>query len=98
MYYRAIKVTDGGASVAYKHFTSVTEAYKYFMPSLEDQRQESWHIKLLWSVVEGFKRETDMKMTQKIGWNEVVNPEEDTYYTLYIQKVEHFDVHLPCDM
>ncbi len=98
MYYRAIKVTDGGAQVTYKHFTSITEAYKYFLPSLEDQRQDSWHIKLLWSVVEDFKCETDMKTTQKIGWNEVLNPEETTFYSLFVQKVEHFDIPLPRDM
>lgn len=98
MYYRAIKVTDGGAAVSYMHFTSITDSYKHFLPSLEDQRQDSWHIKLLWSVVEDFKCETDMKTTQKIGWNDVKNPEEDTCYTLYIQRVDHFEIPLPCDM
>ena len=98
MYYRAIKVTNGGSSVAYKHFTSVTEAYKYFMPTLEDQRQESWHIKLLWSVVEDFKCENTVNTSQKIGWNDVLNPEEDTFYTLYIQKVEDYQTSLPLDM
>ena len=98
MYYRAIKVTDGGVQVKYKHFTTIAEAYRYFLPSIEDQRQESWHIKLLWSVVKDFKCETDMKIIQKIGWNDIINPEEDTCHTLYIQHVDHFEIPLPRDM
>lgn len=95
--YRAIKVQDGGVEVTYKHFDSITDAYKYFLPSVEDQKQDSWHIKLLWSVLEEFKAEPNWPM-QKIGWNEVKNPEMDSIYTLYIQKVDHIDDPMPNDM
>lgn len=97
MMYRAIKVMDGGVEVAFKHFDSITDAYKYFLPSLEDQKQDSWHIKLLWSVLEEFKTEPNWP-TQKIAWNDVKNPETDMSYTLYIQKVEYMDDAMPNDI
>jgi hypothetical protein len=97
MMYRAIKVQDGCVEVTYRHFDSITDAYKYFLPSLEDQKQDSWHIKLLWAVVEEFKTEPNWP-TQKIAWNEAKNPETDVMYSLYIQKVDHTDDPLPNDM
>lgn len=85
MMYRAIKVH--GECVEMKEFDNITDAYKHFLPSLEDQKRYSWHVKLLWSVIEEFKDVPNWP-TQKIAWNDVKNPEEEESYTLYIQKID----------
>ncbi len=92
MMYRAIKVYSKGSET--NHFDTITDAYKHFLPSLEDQTRYSWHVKLLWPILEEFKTNPDCYI-QKIAWNDVKNPEEEESYILYIQKIDSDDDPMP---
>lgn len=88
MIYRAIQVKDDQTSV--KHFDTITDAYKYFLPPTDIQARYSWHVKLLWPILEEFKSNPDCEC-QLIAWNDVKNPEEESQYKLYVQKLVHVD-------
>ena len=98
MLYRAIRYIDEedgyeGKLFEIKHFGSVTDAYKWLIPSLEIQERDRWHIRLLWSVIEDLKvYETTI---EDVGHNEPQNPEQTPPTHLYIQKVEYMDSPLP---
>lgn len=95
MYYRALKYTNGGEEVEFRHFNCINAAYKWLVPTLPIQSSEKWHIKLLPALIHAF--EMDMNTYGRIkghlevvGWNEMV---EET--TLYIQTVDAWDDALP---
>lgn len=98
MLYRAIRIIheddeyDGKTSVI-RHFDSLTDAYKWLIPSLDVQKKERWHIRLLGAVIENLKIcETTI---DDVGHNEPLNPEQTPLMHLYIQKVEVMDSPLP---
>jgi hypothetical protein len=98
MFYRAIRIIhedDGyeGTTSVIRHFESLTDAYKWLIPSLDVQEKERWHIRLLRAVIEDLKMyETPI---EDIGHNEPLNPEQTPLTHLYIQKVEVMDSPLP---
>ncbi len=98
MLYRAIRHVDEETSYEGKmyqicHFESITDAYKWLIPSQEVQERERWHIRLLWSVIEDFK--VYENTIEDVGHNEPRNPEQTPPARLYIQKVMHMDEPLP---
>jgi hypothetical protein len=93
--YRAIKYTDGGEAVEFRHFNTLNAAYTWLVPANAVQQEERWHIKLLPPLMRAF--ETVMNRAGRmeghvevVGWNEM---EEET--TVYIQTVEAWDDALP---
>jgi hypothetical protein len=92
--YRAIKYTDGGEAVEFRHFNTLNAAYTWLVPSIAVQQEERWHIKLLTAVIrcfEGMMNRADMpNHAEIVGWNEM-QPET----TIYIQTVQAWDDALP---
>ena len=82
-----------GPTFVIKHFDSVRDAYEWVIPSLDSQKQDQWHICVLWSVIEDLKVcETTIK---QVGYNDPQNPEKTPLTRLYIQKVDHTTSPLP---
>ena len=98
MFYRAIRHIDEedgyeGKTFQIRHFDSITDAYKWLIPSLEIQEEERWHIRLLWAVVEDFR--VYENSLEDVGHNDPLNPEQTPHTRLYIQKVQYMDEPLP---
>ena len=45
MYYRAIKMKNGGEEVEFSHFMTLFRAYTWLLPSEEEEEKDDWHIK-----------------------------------------------------
>lgn len=95
MFYRALKYTNGGETVEFRHFHSLNAAYTWLVPINAIQEAERWHIKLLPAV--SYLFDTFMNRTgnltrhvEIVGWNEM---EPET--TIYIQTVDAWDDALP---
>lgn len=93
MFYRAIRWMNDGESFDVYHFTSIVDAYKWLVPTMEIQEKERWHVRLLWTVIEEFKM-SEIRI-DAVGHNEPLNPEEFPLTRLYIQKVETIQDPLP---
>ena len=89
MYYRAIRTINGSEHIEFKHFDTVKDAYKWLVPSLQVQEDEMWHLKVLWVVVQELDN-TAVPFYINVGTN-VLNHQT----SLYIQKVNEQDDHLP---
>jgi hypothetical protein len=87
--YRAIKTINGSEHIEFKHFDTVRESYVWLVPTLQVQEQEGWHLKLLWLVVQELDNVISPYYVQ-VG-NNLLNHET----SLYIQKVNNQDDHLP---
>ena len=96
MMYRAIKFINDGMEVCYKHFDTIEEAFKYYLPSLDDQEADSWHIQVLWKVIETFANDTELPF-QRFGYTTVLNPETQSKNELFIQRVESIYAKKPFD-
>jgi hypothetical protein len=95
MYYRALKYTNGGEEVEFRHFQSLNAAYTSLIPINDIQENERWHIKMLQPVVRAFdtwanQHGSVIGLTEVIGWNEL-----DLETTIYIQSVASWDSALP---
>jgi RNAse (barnase) inhibitor barstar len=89
MYYRAIRTINGSEHIEFKHFETIKDAYKCFLPTLEVQEDEGWHLKVLWFVVQELGN-TEVPFYINVGNNVL-----DHQTSLYIQKVNQQDDHLP---
>jgi len=95
MYYRALKYTNGGEEVEFRHFQSLNDAYTWLIPINTIQRNELWHIKMLPLIVCAFdtwanQHGSVIGLTESIGWNEM-----DPETTIYIQSVASWDSATP---
>ena len=95
MFYRALKYTNGGETVEFRHFHSLNNAYDWLIPINDIQANERWHIKLLQPVVRAFdtwanQHGSHIGLTEVVGWNEM-----DPETTIYIQTVAAWDTALP---
>lgn len=96
MYYRAIKMKNGGEEAKYRHFELLENAYTWLIPSEEKQQREYWHIKSLDSIMalcnEWETPTTNVRAcnVEVVGWNEM--GEE---MTLYVQQVHTWQDALP---
>ena len=95
MFYRALKYTNGGEEVEFRHFQSLNNAYDWLIPINDIQANERWHIKMIQPVVRAFDTWTNQHgspigLTEVIGWNELENET-----TIYIQTVTAWDSALP---
>ncbi len=88
--YRAIRMFNGGEDQRFKHFDSLVEAYTWLIPSLQDQEDERWHIKLLPAIRQDME-ERNFKIVT-VGFNEMQNSRE---CTLYIQIVKDYQDDTP---
>jgi hypothetical protein len=90
MSWRAVQITDGGVKVTMEHFNTLEEAYKHFQPNIQRQENEGWHLMSLTAVREYFSVENAVYI--KIGWNEVLNPEDmEKIESIYVQRVNDFN-------
>jgi RNAse (barnase) inhibitor barstar len=89
MYYRAIRTINGSEHIEFKHFDTLKDAYKWLIPTLQIQEHEGWHLKVLWVVVQELGN-TNPPFYITLG-NNVLNHQT----SLYIQKVNQQDDHLP---
>ena len=95
MFYRALKYTNGGEEVEFRHFQNLNTAYNWLMPTNAAQEAERWHIKMIQPVVRAFdtwmnQHGNMIGLTEVIGWNEM-----DPETTIYIQTVATWDSALP---
>jgi hypothetical protein len=93
MYYRAIKMIDGGKEIHTAHFEAIEDAYKWMKPSENEMIYERWHLKMLWALREEIERWPTS--VPRVGYTDPMNPEVELVKDLYIQKVQHFDDPLP---
>jgi hypothetical protein len=88
--YRVIRMFNGGQRQDIDHFNTLSEAYKWLLPTNTVQEQERWHIKLLPAIRRDFEEYRFVTVT--MGFNEMLNLQE---CTLYIQIVEDFQSNHP---
>jgi hypothetical protein len=88
--YRAIKLFNFGQEVAFRHFTTLDDAYTWLLPNNARQEEERWHIKLKYAVRREFDNDNVQTSIVTVGWNEEENNEIQ-----YIQRVEMWSDALP---
>ncbi len=91
--YRAIRTINGGETIEIKHFMASRDAYAWLTPSSEIQQRDRWHIKLLWTVIEGLRNARNSN--QPHPWVSVGNDELLEGVHTYIQEVRDFQTPLP---
>lgn len=91
--YRAIRVYGGGQRKELNHFHLLEQAYEWLLPSLDQQKEERWHIKVLPSVRQDFEK--DGFQYTLVGENECISSTNEC--SLYIQIVSNdtYDDPLP---
>jgi hypothetical protein len=95
MSWRAVRICDGGRAVSCEHFNTMEDAYNYYLPNIQRQNEEGWHI-VLWHFVKDHFKLNLNATALKIGWNEELNPEEmEKIESIYIQRVFDFNDPIP---
>ena len=92
--YRAIKSTNGGEEVEFRHFNSLENAYYWLQPAQWRQMRDNWHLKMLHAVKVDFEANKARNGYEMIGYDEV----QDKPMFLYIQRIEAWNDALPQDI
>ena len=91
MYYRAIRLINGGETTELTHYKEIRDAYVWTKPSDQEAEVDHWHLKFLWAILEEFHVDPATTLV-RVGWSE---PTQVYETSVYIQKVDHYDDPLP---
>lgn len=84
---------NGGKETFTNHFESLEEAYIWLKPTDAEQIKERWHLLMFYALRDQFMKWPNS--IPRVGYTDILNPEDHEIKDLYIQKVDHFDDPLP---
>lgn len=84
---------DGGKETHLNHFETLEEAYRWMKPTDNELIEERWHLMMFWALRDELQRFPNS--SPRVGYTDILNPEDHQIKDLYIQRVEHFDDPLP---